>query len=48
MGITVGQKDGPQPKGQGRERIEVVYLEPVGGIKPPAVVHQVNGISIRT
>ena len=21
MGITVGQKDGPQPKGQGRERI---------------------------
>lgn len=45
MGITVGQKDGPQPKGQGRGNEVWIYLVPVGGIKPPAAGHQASSIT---
>lgn len=45
MGITVGQKDDPQPKGQGQPERRWINMEPVGGIKPPAAGHQASSIT---
>lgn len=45
MGITVEQKDGPRPKGQGQPERRWINMEPVGGIKPPAAGHQASSIT---